>query len=373
MDCDVTKTENGIVVIADDAREGENRVMLKITLLSLSHEKVAEDEFSLVFRRTVVSNLIRTSCECSFRSDSWSRENKLYPSSFPVTVWIDGREKTIHQKKDRYYHNGRWYYDTSPSFEVISSNPYITVDRATGTYWNKGTLFTYNDSGTLGVFTKTYTSPNTITLNSSISVNTKTTLADLQSNDMSRFLSAFSSLSLVLVSCKSSERQTIVSILSNCVSSTLLLPSIKKKAQDVLNLVSKDKVALQWVEDRSIIIARWEHPEDDETQDQSDDENEADVSKVNVITSNADVKPGEPGGSRYTIVDTNMGDVIDNVIKAVVLDMPEETDGGGGKPVEAPKEEKKKETKKAEDYQGINYREYLKKMEKQPMNAIFEK
>ena len=371
-DCDVTKTENGIVVIADDAREGENRVMLKITLLSLSHEKVAEDEFSLVFRRTVVSNLIRTSCECSFRSDSWSRENKLYPSSFPVTVWIDGREKTIHQKKDRYYHNGRWYYDTSPSFEVISSNPYITVDRATGTYWNKGTLFTYNDSGTLGVFTKTYTSPNTITLNSSISVNTKTTLADLQSNDMSRFLSAFSSLSLVLVSCKSSERQTIVSILSNCVSSTLLLPSIKKKAQDVLNLVSKDKVALQWVEDRSIIIARWEHPEDDEMQDQSDGENEADVGKVNVITNNADEKPGEPGGTHYTIVDTNMGDVIDNVIKAVVLDMPEETDGGGGKPVEAPKEEKKKETKKAEDYQGINYREYLKKMEKQPMNAIFE-
>ena len=70
-------------------------------------------------------------------------------------------------------------------------------------------------------------------------------ITNLQSTQLTRFLSAFSNLSLVLISAKKEDREKIMSILIGCVNDTIL-PSIKNAAEYVLKSISYQKTSLQW-------------------------------------------------------------------------------------------------------------------------------
>ena len=360
-DCIVSVSESGIVVTVDKMQEGENTVHLKVKLIK-SGEVLAEDSFSLSFRRTSVPNLIRTNCECSIDEGSSFYGSILYPSVFPVTVWVDGKERTVTQQK------GYSGYNT----ETVVDYPCVRVSRTTWLGGKKGTMFTYDKKGKLGVFNRSIPLANPVAVSFSVKVDSRTTLKNLQSHTMTEFLSGFVNLSMVLLSCSDEERRQIASILSACTNpSSSLLPSIKKRAQDALSVISKDQVSLQWIEDSSAVRTRWNLTKGAQEEEQQQDGTE--TGYIYAIKSNA--TGDEEGGERYVecnLKPSHSYDFVDGCVRLISASIPEEV-------IRKEKKEKKKEaspgndnSRKADDYRTISYRDYLKMVEHFAVDRIFE-
>ncbi|KAM7454618.1 hypothetical protein BLSTO_04623 [Blastocystis sp. subtype 1] len=357
-DCIVSVSESGIVVTMDKMQEGKNTVHLKVKLFE-SGEVLAEDSFSLSFRRTSVPNLIRTSHECS----SWGQSSYLlYPSCLPMTVWVDGKARTVTQKKG--------YYDYAS--ETIVDSPCVKVSRTTWYGGKKGTMFTYDEKGKLSVFSRSVPLPNPVVVDTAVKVDPQTTLKNLQSHTMTEFLSGFTNLSMVLLSCSDEERRQIASILSACTNpSSSLLPSIKKRAQDALSVISKDQVSLQWIEDSSAVRTRWNLTKGAQEEEQQQDGTE--TGYIYAIKSNA--TGDEEGGERYVecnLKPSHSYDFVDGCVRLISASIPEEV-------IRKEKKEKKKEaspgndnSRKADDYRTISYRDYLKMVEHFAVDRIFE-
>ncbi|KAM7454935.1 hypothetical protein BLSTO_04308, partial [Blastocystis sp. subtype 1] len=360
-DCIVSVSESGIVVTVDKMQDGESTVHLKVKLFK-SGEVVAEDSFLLSFRRTSVPNLIRTSCECSLREDTYliKYSNMLNPSSLPLTVWVGGKARTVTQKKGNY---------DSASETVVVVVPSVKVSRTTWYGGQKGTMFTYDEKGKLSVFSRSNPLANPVVVSFSVKVDSRATLRNLQSHTMTEFLSGFTNLSMVLLSCSDKERRQIASILSACIDSPHLLPSIKKRAQDALSVISKDQASLRWVEDSSVVRARWNQLDTAVDIDPVDPDNHG---RTQIITPSDDDNDDDPSPMTYTVVNKKTGAMIDDAINAIIINMPEEVaaeEKGEDKPDTKPTNQN---TKKVDDYRGINYRDYLKIMEKQTIDRIFE-
>ena len=356
-DCIVSVSESGIVVAMDRMKEGENTVHLTVKLFK-SGEVLAEDSFSLSFRRTSVPKLIRTSCECSI--DEWSSyyKNILYPSVFPVKVWVDGKARIVTQRIN--------YYGSDTA--IVVDYPCVKVSRTTWSGGKKGTMFTYGEKGKLGVFSRSVPLVNPVVVSVSVKVDPQTTLMNLQSHTMTEFLSGFTNLSMVLLSCSDKERRQIASILSACIDSPHLLPSIKKRAQDALSVISKDQASLRWVEDSSVVRTRWNQPD---TAVDDDTDTPAVSGRAQIIsTGKGDDNDDDPSAVTYTVVKDNRD--IDNAIKAIIINMPEEVEAEEKEENKPDTKPTNQNTKKVDDYRGINYRDYLKIMEKQTIDRIFE-
>ncbi|KAK8822399.1 hypothetical protein WA577_005562 [Blastocystis sp. JDR] len=207
-------------------------------------------------------------------------------------------------------------------------------------------MFTYDEKGKLSVFNRSVPLANPVVVSFSVKVDARATLKNLQSHTMTEFLSAFSNLSVVLLSCSGKERKQIASILSACIDSPHLLPSIKKRAQDALSVISKDQASLRWVEDSSVVRTRWNQPDDDDDDDFS------------AVT--------------YTVVNKETGYMIDGVMKAIIINMPEEVALGEYRENWTDMKPTKPNTKKVDDYCTINYRDYLKMVEHFAVDRIFE-
>ena len=233
-DCDVSKGSDHFVFSMKDNEVGSKKLKCKASVIRRSdNEELVCEEFYLCYERREMPDHLVTSVSCSLDSNRWY-PNYLFPTSFPcsVDVYRNGRKESTVQCKQR-------------SNALILSSPKI-YSNAGIKYGDKGygTRFTWNDKGVLSVFSKPIPHGNSVSMPSVHCTDPKVSLANLKSGVMSRFLDAFSDLSLVIISANR-ERNDIISILNSCLNGNLL-PTIKEAAKTVLDTISHQDSLLRW-------------------------------------------------------------------------------------------------------------------------------
>ena len=239
-DCDVSKGSDHFVFSMKDNEVGKKKVKLIANVYRIfDNEKLASEEFYLSYERKQMPNHIVTSVDCYIYDKYGYNKSAFYltPSTFPcsVDVYIDNGRRTIQCRQ------GNWTDLVSkPSIKMTHWSSFMTENN----YSKYSRCFIWNESG-LSVFTRDFPPKNTITIPHVHSTDPSTAIANLKSKSITQFVSAFSDLSLVILSANNYDKQEILSILNGC-TNDLILPSIKEAAESVFNAIFSGQSSLQW-------------------------------------------------------------------------------------------------------------------------------
>ena len=335
---------------------GKRRLKLTANMILVANgEKILSEEFSISYERKLLPSLIVTSSPCFFRTGFNTKHAILYTTKYPIDieVMINGRSELHH------IHS---YYQTK-----IMSDPNIEVYyRPTANYSESGQIFTWNKNG-LSLFKRESTQQNTISITCEIKNNPELSIANLQSKQLSQFLSAFSDLPLVIISSKSSERNKILTILNGCINS-IILPSIKKAAESVLKTVSYQNSSLHWNIVNNSVKKKYTIKNEI-----SDDPKVAKKDEV-YMKQTEEEKKDEPPKKTAKYISGTLSDGISKMIgKRVQIIAEKEVDSltVSKKTVDKTKKEPKRVNTK-EEYKEINYKAYLEIMNKVKMDELFD-
>ena len=245
-DCIITKNKNSFIIVMKDNRPGGKRVKLTaLVYRALDYEKLISEEIMICYERKSIRNVIKTSVPCSFQNsfDKISGDKyTLFPKSSPVRVAI-----TVNGKVN--------YYNCASGSTTILTNPciqvsFVSVNLPMNVSYSDS--FSWNEKGLEDLEIK-HISHNLVELPILTSDNSLSTIQKLQSKHISEFLSVFSSLPITIFSAQMSDRNMIVSILNGCLNERIL-PTIRKAAESILELVPSENIMLDWNDE--IIVPR---------------------------------------------------------------------------------------------------------------------
>ena len=351
-DCEISKRSSRFVFVMKDNDIGMKRIKLTaVVYLAANQQVLATEEFYLYYERKAMPDHILTSVVCSF-SNYYKDRYCLYPGSVPLSIDVySNGNHTIYYNIDK-----RTQVLTYPFVEVSSfvSNPY--------TYGNYGNCFTWDKKG-FSVFNKEYYR-NAVKITVKAKTNPSTSIKRLQSKSLSEFLSAFSDLSLVILSANSEDRNTILQILDSCSNKTML-PTIRNAAKSVLNMVSNHGSLLEW--NSTVNKVKREAIKVEEQPENIPEEEE----KLYTVNGNGDGEEEEMHSKRVIQVSEKLKREVQNrVANMVENEVTEQTDTSTPK---KPKDLSTQDAKeKEEDYRSVNYKAYLEIMNKMSMDEIFE-
>ena len=295
---------------------------------------------------------IRTSEPCFCNSTT------LYPPKdcTELIIWKNGNPPPLCISK------------RSPKYNGIS----VKFGNSTGKE-GPATVFTFKKSPsywgskwTISPFTPERALSNPVVLAEMVTVNTQDIIDKLKTKQISMFIQALNNLTLAFLSANQEEKEEIVSILTICMESKYLLPSIKRRTEDIRSVVIADSSPLQWSEKTTDKRILYEDKRIEETKEKINEEmKESGIRRKVVLESGV----GDSSKEGY-----RLSDVVKSKVLATVNAVMIET----GK-AEEDKEKNKKETKDAklikeneERYRGENYMHFLAMMENKKMDELFK-
>ena len=348
-----------------DNEVGKKKVKLIANVYRISdNEKLASEEFFLIYERKQMPNHIVTSVDC-YINDNYGHSKSVFyltPSTFPcsVDVYIDNGRRTIQCRQ------GNWTDLVSkPSIKMTHWSSYMTEYN----YSEYSRCFIWNESG-LSVFTRDFQPQKAVAIPHVHSTDPSTAIANLKSKSITQFVSAFSDISLVILSANNNDKQEILSVL-NSFTNDQILPSIKEAAESVFNAIFSGQSSLQWnsmintlntqvneFDKREIEGSKVVHEEayTISSNVDTDLQSETDNKKTSISFGKLSVATKNKIGKRVQVIMINEG------VNNTANEANEEGENEG----------KPNELKESEEYKSVNYQAYLETVKKLKMDEIFQ-
>ena len=354
-ECDITQSSNSFLFVMKDNDIGQKKVKIAATVYRLSdNEKLAAEEFYLCYERKSLPNRIVTSAPCYLHTAANSYSNNiLYPTALPIDIVV--------------YRNGskKQYTVTNRKWKTISTKPLVDVS---GSEMKKssyplGTTFTWNENEIM-VLKREVSQINQIHISQRNNIDAKTIIRNLQSKQLSSFIRSLLSLPIALLSTSKEEKLMLISILNGCRLS-MMLPTIKKEAERIMNVVINHQSIFSWsscVKDEQQTMQRKQKDREDEPKTVELYEEVQDIEKEKV-------KQSVERLVRYRKLDKV---VIDDVNTQVQMITRKENYLADTERDERSEPNSEVNTIKRQEYKSSNYKEYLEKMNTMKMDEIFE-
>ena len=352
--CSISKSSTQFVIMMNDNGVGEKKLELTATAyLKGTREVLATVQFYLSYMRKQMINYMMTSVPCTYCNYSRYNYSKIYATSFPIDidVFCNGEHKQFHCDKGK---------ETR-----IVEYPEITLFSSVIPMKNcaSSKRFSWNEKG-LSILSNEH-SNNPIEFITKTTVNYEKSIVSLQSRQLTQFLSAFANLSLVIVSAPEHKRKEILHYLYGCMND-VILPSIKKAAQSVLNMISHRGSLLEWNAVINLVKA-----------EANEDENEAGnaTGETEKVYTMDQTEPIDTHESKEKVQMVNLSEEINNEVQSRVVTILKKNSV----------DMKERETDETEDdtpthhtnenqeeFKSVNYKSFLRIMNDMKMDEIFE-